>query len=289
MKIAHTSIKTTFVLLVVLTFCLSNLRSQPVSKKENTETEQKEPATPNEARQQPARSNFVKMTDFYLRDGRLVFGRLLSDDKNKITIEQLDEDKMVVSTYSKKEVDTRTEHTKNIPEYQYYLELAEYFAGRTWDFRDDPDDFIQALRSYEQARRLLAEIKDPNSEKISQIDQKIEHLQADRELWIKEATSRARLKKLEFEADIEKRVKELEDKLNSINQQVNKTIADIKNDYQKLEKGLSDMNKDISSRLEIIDERVGTNRRLIERIIAHHHWRWYPPYIILPERFDSNQ
>ena len=287
MRIAHTLLKTMFVLLIVLVFCFSNLRSQPVSKQ--GETEQKESPTPNEVKQRPARSNFVEMTDFYLRDGRLVFGRLLSDDKNKITVEQLDEGKMIVSTYSKKEVDTRTEHTKNIPEYQYYLELGEYFASKTWDFRDDPDDFIQAIRSYEQARRLLAEIKDPNSEKISQIDQKIKHKEADRELWIKEATSRARLKKLEYEADIEKMLKELEEKLDSINLQVNQMMAGVKNDYQKLEKTLSDMNKGISGRLEIIDERIGTDRRLIERIIFNHHWRWYPPYLILPGRPDSNQ
>jgi ElaB/YqjD/DUF883 family membrane-anchored ribosome-binding protein len=135
----------------------------------------------------------------------------------------------------------------------------------------------------------LAEIKDPNSEKISQIDQKIKHIEADRELWIKEATSRAKLKKLEFEADIEKRLKELEERLDSINQQVNQMMAGVKNDYQKLEKTLSDTNKDISGRLEIIDERLGTDRRLIERIIFNHHWRWYPPYLILPGRPDSNQ
>ena len=30
------------------------------------------------------RMTFVKMVDFYLRDGSLVFGKLVSEDKNKI-------------------------------------------------------------------------------------------------------------------------------------------------------------------------------------------------------------
>ncbi len=116
------------------------------------------------------------MANFYLRDGKLVFGKLVSEEKNKITVERLDESRIVVSTYSKREIDSRTLQVRSIAEAAYYIELAEYFSGRTWDFRDDPDDFIQAIRCYEKAKRFLAETQGPDSEKIDEINKKIEHL-----------------------------------------------------------------------------------------------------------------
>lgn len=289
MKIIRIPVVGLFIAVVVFMYSFLNLYAQTSPKEKSAETEQ---ATVEVARQTKSspKPDLVKMADFYLRDGKLVFGKLLSDEKNKITIEQLDENKIVVSTFSKKEIDARTLHTKNMPEFQYYIELAEYFSGRTWDFRDDPDDFIQALRCYEQARQSLAETYDPNSEKITEVDKRIKRLQQDRDLWIKEVSSRAELKKLEFEAEGEKRIKELEKKVNAANQQIDKNMADLKNDYQKLEKSISDTDKDISQRLAILSERVDIDRRLIESIIYHHHWRWYPPYhIVVPEKPDSNQ
>lgn len=41
----------------------------------------------------------------------------------------------------------------------------------------------------------------------------MEQLQADRRVWIREIESRAKLKKLEFEATIETSIKQLEDKV----------------------------------------------------------------------------
>jgi type I site-specific restriction endonuclease len=222
------------------------------------------------------------MADFYLRDGKLVFGKLVSEDKNKITIERLDGSRIVVSTYSKREVDTRTLQTKSVPESKYYLDLAEYFSGRTWDFRDDPDDFIQAIRCYEKAKRFLAETQGPDSEKIDEINKKIEQLQAERQVWIREVESRAKLKKLEFEAMIETRINELEDKVNASSQRVDKSvarfdkmIAEMKDNYQKMASSISEINKAMSRQWEALEYRIETNRRLFDR------WgRWYPiqPY-----------
>ncbi|MHC4159506.1 MAG: hypothetical protein ACYSSO_10555, partial [Planctomycetota bacterium] len=87
------------------------------------------------------RPNFVRTADFYLRDGKLIFGKLVSEDKNKITIEQLDASKIIVATYSRRDIDPRTLQVKNVSDYKHYFDLAQYFSSRTWDFRDDPDDF----------------------------------------------------------------------------------------------------------------------------------------------------
>ena len=266
--------------------CAQTSQNQPPfllsQESRGAETKQTIAGTAQETEKPRPRMNFVKMADFYLRDGKLIFGKLYSEDKNKITIDRLDGSRIVVSTYSKREIDTRTLHIRSIPEAKYYLDLAEYFAGRTWDFRDDPDDFIQAIRCYEKAKQSVAESQGQDSEKIEQINEKIKQLQADRQVWIREATSRAKLKKLEFEAVIETRIKELEDKVKADSRQVNesierldKIVADMKYNYQKLGESISRMNRDISRQLEILEDRIEDNRWLIERRLLWYR-RYYP-------------
>jgi len=259
-----------FILAIALSFCFSDAYVQTSQSKSTIETKQNTSETPR--RSTRPRMNPIKMVDFYLRDGKLVYGKLVSEDRNKIIIERLDESKIVVSTYSKREVDARTLHTRSAPESKYYLELAEYFSGRTWDFRDDPDDFIQAIRCLESAKQSVVESQGPDLEKIDEINKKIEQLQADRQVWIREVESRAKLKKLEFEAMIETRIKELEGEVNAGSQRVDKSIervdkiiAEMKDNYQQLEKSISEINKNLSRQLETLAYRIEANRMLIDR------------------------
>lgn len=268
------------------------LYAQTIQNREPVITKQTAVETSRRAKKPRPRVNFVKVANFYLRSDELVFGKLVSEDKNKITIEQLDESKIVVSTYSKREIDIRTLDTKNVPEAKYYLELAEYFSGRTWDFRDDPDDFIQAIRCCEKAKQSVAETQGQDSEKIDEINQKIKQLEADRLVWAREVESRAKLKKLEFEAEIAKRLKDLEDKVIANTQQFNDSTVNIKDYYQKLEKSIFGMNKDLSRRLQILEDGVRTNRRLIDDIAQtrYYYRRYYYPRLSYPyNRRSDNQ
>ncbi|MFB0524511.1 MAG: hypothetical protein ACETVZ_03155 [Phycisphaerae bacterium] len=227
------------------------------------------------------RMSIIKTVDFHLRSGELVYGKQVSEDKNMITVEKLDESRVVVSTYSKREIEPRTLQTKTVPEYKYYLDLAEYFSARTWDFRDDPDDFIQAIRCCEKAKQLVLETPTPDSEKIQQINEKIQKLQADRQVWETEVRSRAELKKLEFEAEIENRLKELENKVNVDSQQIGKSLeqfdeflTEMKDNYQRLEQNISAITQDLSRRLNVLADRVEANTRLIDPF----RWGLYPRY-----------
>ena len=228
-----------------------------------------------------ARTSAIRMADFYTREGKLLFGKLVSEDKNKITIEQLEESKIVISTYSKRDIDPRTLQTRAVPEYKYYMDLAEYFSGRTWDFKDDPDDFIQAIRCYEKARQLavgassalssLPKGDTQDNERAAQIDEKIKQLQADREVWTREVESRAKLKKLELDAEFENRLKELQDKVNASSQKVtesverlDKTIAEIQSNHRKLEQAISAMEQETARRLNILGNQMDANRRLVD-------------------------
>ena len=271
-----------FILVIAFSCCFSDVYAQTSQSKSTVETRQNTSEAPRKSTRSRPRMNSIKMVDFYLRDGKLIFGKLVSENKNKITIEQLDGSRIVVSTYSKREIDARTLQTKSVSESKYYLDLAEYFSGRTWDFRDDPDDFIQAIRCCEKAKQLVVETGRSDVEKIEEINRKIEQLQADRQVWIREVESRAKLKKLEFEAMSETRIKELEDKVNASSQRVDKSvarfdkmIAEMRDNYQKMASSISEINKAMSRQWETLEYRIETNRRLLDR------WRgWYPiqPY-----------
>lgn len=268
-----------FILFIVFNCCFSNTHTQTSQNETIVEAERMASEASRKSAWLIPRVNSVKTVDFYLRDGDLISGKLVWEDRNKITVERLDESRIVTSTYSKREVDTRTVRTRTMPEARYYTELAEYFVGRTWDFRDDPDDFIQAIRCYEKAKWSLEQAQIQDSEKIEQINQSLEQLQADRQVWIREVESRAKLRKLEFEAMIETRFKELEDKVDESSQQVNKSIADIKDDYDKLQESVSELNKNLTRQLDTLDSRIELNRRLINRIDYtryYHPWRYYP-------------
>ena len=273
------AISTPAFLVIAFNCCLYAQTSQ---NETIVETQQAVPEKPRITRRPRAKMDFIKMVDCHLRDGKLVFGKLLSEEKNKVTIEQPQESRLVVSTYSKREIDSRTMHIKNVPEFQYYLDLAEYFSGRTWDFVDDPDDFILAIRSYEKAKQLVEESQRWDDKKVEQIEAKIKRLQSDRDVWIRETASRAKLKKLEFEAEIDAKIAELEDKIDAGNKQLEESMkrldniaADIEDNYKRLGRIVSERDADLTRQLDIFRQRTELNRRLIDR------WWWMhpPPYL----------
>ena len=261
---------------------VSNAFTQASQNENTAETKQEIPVMTQNDEKQRQRVNFVKTADFYLRTGKLISGKLLSDDRNKIIVEKLEGSAIADFTYSKREIDSRTLRIRKVPEYKYYLELAEYFSGRTWDFRDDTDDFIQAIRCYEKARESVVETQGQDSEKIEQIDQSLEKLRADKQVWTKEVESRAELKKFEFEAEIESRVEELEDKVNANIRQVNESVerlnriaADIEDNYQNLQESIAEIDKNLTRQLKMLEDRIEENRKLIDRN-RRHPWLYYP-------------
>jgi len=270
MKMIST-ISTRTLLLVLALSCYPNLYGQVSQDKSTDEAVKRTYTTPGGTITLRPRMNVIRTVDFHLRDGTLVYGKLVSEDKNKVTVEKMDESKIIVTTYSKREIEPRTFETQSVPEYKYYLDLAEHFAARTWDFRDDPDDFIQAIRSCEKAKQLLLESQTQDSERVEQIDKRIENLQADRQVWEREVKSRAELKRLEFEAEIENRIKQLEDRIDARGQQIDKSLTQLdefttqmKDNYQKLEQTMAGISQDISRRLNILADQVESNRRLID-------------------------
>jgi hypothetical protein len=216
----------------------------------------------------------VTMVDFYLRDGNTVSGRLLSEDNAQVVVEMPSDTNstLVIKTYSKREIDTRTLRTHPVPESRYYTQLGEYFAARTWDFKDDPDDFIQAIRCYEKAKQSL-QGAGAEPDKLAEMDKAIKKLQDDREVWTKEVESRAKLKKLEYDAEAENRLKQLEKQIAESNVRLNesikyldKTAEDIKNDYKNVQKTISDLNKDFVQQINNLQARIANDEIAINEL-----------------------
>lgn len=219
-----------------------------------------------------ARIDSVTMVDFYMRDGNTVSGKLISDDPVQLIVEQPFESTVIAKTYSKREVDTRTVKTRPMLEWQYYSRLAEYFTARTWDFVDDPDDFIEAIRCYEKAKQSL-QAGGADSEKIADIDKAIKKVKDDREVWTREVESRAKLKKLEYDAEAENRLKKLERsvaesnvKLNESIKFLDKTADGLKNDYANLNKSMGDLNKDMVKQVNSLQVQINDHLVLINNL-----------------------
>jgi hypothetical protein len=226
-----------------------------------------------------SKTNWVKVADFYLRDDTPVSGKLVSDDKNMITIEEPNASRIVVSAYSKRDVDTRTLRIRNVPEARYYTDLAEYFHSRTWDFRDDPDDFIQAIRCYERARRSLAAVYGDDSNQLEEIEREIAKLHADRQVWVREVESRTRLKKLEFEAGLERRLEELETAAGRNAEKLDE-LAVMKIEFEEFQKNLFEADTYVSRQLAVLDSHVASNTRRLNNIgLGGYRYRYYyyPP------------
>lgn len=234
-------------------------------------TRQRTTETPQPVEISKPRTYSVRTADFYLKDGKLVFGKLITEDKNKVTIEHIDGSKIIVDTYSKRDMDPRTLQTKNVSAGKYYQDLAEYFAGRIWDFDDDPDDFIQAIRCYEKAKQFITGTSKLNVERIQLIDKKISGLKTDRQVWEREVQSRAKLKELEFKAEFQTRFNELENKIDAGTQKIDQSIqrldkilTDIQDDHQKLEQNFPALEQDLRRQLNILADQVQANRRMLD-------------------------
>jgi len=261
MKAIHFLIVTAVILAGALSLCFS----------------QQQPAGASERAGRPsARPTFIKMVGFHLRDGELVVGRQISEDRNSITVEKRQASKLVVATYSKNDVDARTMNTRKVLKWRYYLDLADYFAGRTWDFQDDPDDFIQAIRCCEKAKQLLLERHSSDSAKVEEIDKKIERLNADRQVWAEQTKSRAELKSFEFEAEVAKRVEKLEQDAGKYNRRIEKGTKDMEENYRKLTREISVLRKDIDAQFDITAGQIDANTALLARIDDYLRWRRNP-------------
>ena len=66
----------------------------------------------------------VRIKTFYLKDSSVVMGRIISEDRNQITVEQFSQAPVVIATYAKRQIVPGTIHTKIVSKLDYYLKFA---------------------------------------------------------------------------------------------------------------------------------------------------------------------
>lgn len=258
-------LKVIAITLLLLSVCFAAALNEP-NDQSGAAGQSPEGDTVKKARQ---RISSVTIADFYLRDGNTVSARLLSDDKTQIVVEELLESKLVTRAYSKKEIDMRSFATRAVPEWKYYIQLGDYFVAQTWDFVDDPDDFIQAVRCYERAKQSL-QAQGDDAERIAEVDGLIQKIRQDKEVWTSQVETRAKLKQFEYQAEAENRLKKLEKQIEEGNAKLSESIKSLdkasvglKDDYQRLEKNLTGMNKDFVEQIKILQRQIDENRAAI--------------------------
>jgi hypothetical protein len=285
---------TTFIVFTIL-ICSAPAFVQSAANEEITEVAETQ-SLQDQDEKDTTRLAGVRTISFYLMNGRAVSGRLISEDKSQITIEELDESKIFISTYSKKEIDSRTIRQTKMPQVKYYLELAEYFESRIWDFKDDPDDFTQAIRFYEKAKEIIEQSQERIPTSAGEIEEKIKQLHEQKNLWTENVKTRAELKRLEFEATFDVRLEELDDKINGLAQslremgeQFDKLVKSTQDNYNKLKGSVSKINQTLSPRFQELKTRIELNEREIDRLWRrrYRYLRPYGDYYRLPRRDDN--
>ncbi len=185
--------------------------------------------TPAEPRQskpiKPQRIQKVRTASFELKNGKSVSGKVLEDSKLFISLLVPNKGLMVKVKYPKSQIKYRISY-KSYPEQEYYEILAGNFLDQTWDFRNDPDEFIQALRCYEKAKEIIKDVFGEDHEKVAYYNNKIKNIEAQRQKWFELTKDRAEQIKVEDIAEFDNRIQELTNRLDSLTNSVDKILEE---------------------------------------------------------------
>ncbi len=177
----------------------------------------------------------IRTASFELKNGKSVSGKVLEDSKLFISLLVPNKGLMVKVKYPKSQIKYRITY-KTYPEQEYYEVLAGDFLDKTWDFRNDPDEFIQALRCYEKAKEIVEDAFGDDHEKIAFYDNKIKNIEAQRARWFELTKNRAEQIKVEDIAEFDNRIQQLTKQLDMLTNSVDKILEENQNLSQLQEK-----------------------------------------------------
>ena len=267
-----------------LSVVMLSINSACLANEDSVEKNLNSNAIKNIVRQIPK----IKTASFTLKDGLSVFGEIKEDDRTHIVISHPYESIIVTKSYSKQDIESRIVY-KSMSYLEYWEMIGDYFLTRTWDFKDDPDDFTNAIRSYENAREVIKEIYGPEHEKTKEYSNKISQIEKERDNWIEKTKRRAELKQMEFVAEYEEKLLELKQLIDD-NSRLLQQLYEIRQEFTKLE---SDFDKELNfiyNEIDKIDFKVRNNsadiRTLFDRVDDYNYNRRY--YIVPKKESDSD-
>lgn len=242
--------------------------------------------TSSQARRKPV--NQIRMVSFNLSDGQRVEGKLESENPYIIEISELKKDKVVISKYNRKDIDRNSIIYKNISELDYWRNMGDYFLQQVWDFENDPDEFMQAIRCYENARGVVVDAVGEGHKLVAELDEKISSIKNDMDKWTDQAKSHAELRKLELLAELDTKLQKIQEQIEAnakdiaeIRQQL-ATTGEAAKDYKEISKkvtGLEVTTKVLEQRVVNIEDDFDDLWR---------RYRYQPRYYITPTPKGSN-
>jgi hypothetical protein len=170
-----------------------------------------------------AAAETVRTISFRLKDGRAVSGRVLNEDRAQVTIAEPVGGTLQTATYSRGDFEPRSISYQTINEYQYWLNTGQYFESRTWDFKDDADEFAQAVRCYQTAYNIAVGAMGKDSAIALEAEGRVKKAVEARQQWMDVAKPRAQMAEMEFKSTLAQKLDEL-----------NRAVQACRNDIDRL-------------------------------------------------------
>jgi hypothetical protein len=188
----------------------------------------------------------VQLISFNLTGSQRINGKLVSEDPYQIEIDEVKGSRIVLATYNKNYIDKSSVIYKTVSELDYWRDMGKYFLQKVWDFQDDPDEYMQAIRCYQQARTIAEDALGVDHKLVAELDEKINEIQKDMDKWAEQAKSRSELRKLEVLSTLDTRLQKIEEQISAnsddiaaIRQELANTTA-AAGDYNELRNKIAD-------------------------------------------------
>lgn len=212
----------------------------------------------------------VDMISFVTLEGQTIRARIISEDKTQITVSFPKDSKFITVSYGRDQFFPNSINRQSMLDIDYWTEMAALFESQIWDFQNDPDDFINAIRCYENARDIAAAVRGNSHELVKSFQQKIDELNSQQQKWEQTAQKRIEQIKLENQANEEDKFKDIYKAIDENNQR----LAVIENSLAELQKTQTALNelrtqtqefqKITSEDLEKLNQLIQTNSRQID-------------------------
>ena len=157
----------------------------------------------------------VQLISFNLTGGQRINGKLVSEDPYQIEINEVKGSRIVLAIYNKNDVDKNSVIYKTVSELDYWRDMGKYFLQKVWDFQDDPDEYMQAIRCYQKARTIAEDALGADHKLVAELNEKIDQIEKDMNKWAELAKSRSELRKLELLSTLDVRLQKIERQINA--------------------------------------------------------------------------
>jgi len=250
------------------------------------QAEETEKHTPQDSNLSPVRKKpieKVKLVSFNLTSGQRINGKLVNEDPFEMEIDEIKGSKILLSTYYKNDIDKKSIIYKTVSELDYWRDTGNYFLQKVWDFEDDPDEFIQAIRCFERAKSTVEEAVGSEHKLVAELDEKINQIKMDMARWTEQAKSRAELRDLELLSTLDSRLQQIQEQIAANSKDIGVIRQELINntaaaaDYNELRNKIA--GTELTTRY--LEQRMQRIEDDLEDL-----WRWYryrPRYYIPPK------